>query len=239
MNKEKIETNVIKPDVSFLENDVVYLILNALDESILDSKVDEIKNFMKEKWGKGKSSEEKDSLYEEAKVLWHDFMRTFKETKYNFYLNRQQYNFLTTLILQKLEYDVNTVFFAIELTNLLGVMKEAKFSNDKDLAFFPVNATEITYIYHLISKHTVKGLVKDAYTFSQVLIRIGGISKVFNYYETLSKSLSNDIQTWVISLDDGVIVDNLKDIIPEQKEVEVVEVIEPLKPKKEKNTKIE
>ena len=96
------------------------------------------------------------------------------------------------------------MFFAIELTNLLGSMEKVKFSNDKDLIAFPVNATEITYIYHLISKYTVKGLVRDAYTFSQVLIRIGSISKIFNYYETTSKSLSSEIQDWILTLEDDV-----------------------------------
>lgn len=204
MSKEKIETNVVKPEISFLENETVNLILNPLEESILDGKILEIEDFMKKNWGKGKSDLEKDQLYKEAQVLWHGFINTIKDTKYNFHLNRIQYTFLTTLILQKLEYDVNTVFFAIELTNLLGMMKEAKFSNEKDLVAFPVNATEITYIYHLISKHTIKGLVKDAYTFSQVLLRIGSISKIFNYYETNSKNLSTEIQDWILTLEDNI-----------------------------------
>jgi hypothetical protein len=125
-------------------------------------------------------------------------------TKYNFFLNRPQWKFLTDLILTKLEYDVNTVFLAIELTNLLGSMKGVKFQNDNELINFPVNATEITYIYHLIANHKVKGLTKDAFTFSQVLIRIGEISKVFNYYDTAGKNFSTEIQEWVTLFEDGV-----------------------------------
>lgn len=208
--KEKIETNVIKPEISFLENEVVNLVINPLEESLLDNKIIEIENFMKDNGGKGKSDSEKDELYKEAQKLWHGFIGGLKDTKFNFHLNRPQYNFLTNLLLQKLEYDVNTVFFAIELTNLLGSMKDAKFSNDKDLVAFPVNPTEITYIYHLISKHTVKGLCKDAYIFSQVLLRIGSISKIFNYYETTSKNLSSEIQDWILTLEDGVTTDSQK-----------------------------
>ena len=124
----------------------------------------------------------KDNLYQNAQNIWNNFTNSLKEAKYNFHLNRPQHKFLTDLILTKMEYDVNTVFFAIELTNMMGGMKEAKYTNDKDLISFSVNATEITYIYHLISKHKVKGLTKDAYTFSQILYRIGNISKIFNYY---------------------------------------------------------
>ena len=203
----KIETNVIKPKLSFFENETENLILDVNQETILDNKIIEVEEFMKNNEGKGKSESEKDELYKNAQDLWKSYATSLKETKYNFFLNRNQYNFLTNLILTKLEYDVNTVFLAIELTNLLGEMKGTKFSNDTELINFPVNATEITYIYHLIANHKVKGLTKDAYTFSQVLIRIGDISKVFNYYDTAGKNLSTEIQDWVTLFEDGVTMD--------------------------------
>jgi len=201
---ENIETKVVKPAVSFFENETSNLIITPQEESILDSKIKEIEEFMKNNTGKGKDEKEKDELYMSAQKLWSGYSAALKEAKYNFHLNRPQHKFLTDLILTKMEYDVNTVFFAIELTNMLGSMKEAKYTNDTDLIAFPVNATEITYIYHLISKHTVKGLTKDAYTFSKILLRIGGISKMFNYYEAASKNMSSDIQDWVLTFEDGV-----------------------------------
>ena len=204
---EKIQTNVIKPEISFTENDVVNLILNTQEESLLDSKIKEVEDFLANNSGKGKTESEKDDLYKNAIELWHSFVDILKGTKYNFYLNRKQYNFLTDLLLSKMEYDVNTVFFAIELTDMLGVMKKTKYVNDKDLSSFSVNATEITYIYHLISKHTVKGLTRDAYTFAEVLYKIAGISKIFNYYETSTKNSQKDIQDWILTFDDGVISD--------------------------------
>ena len=207
---ENIETKVIKPAVSFFENDTDNLIITLQEESNLDSKIKEIEDFMKNSSGKGKSEQEKDELYLASQKLWSSYSDALKEAKYNFHLNRPQHKFLTDLILTKMEYDVNTVFFAIELTNMLGSMKEAKYTNDTDLVAFPVNATEITYIYHLISKHKVKGLTKDAYTFSKILLRIGGISKMFNYYEAASKNLSTEIQDWVLTFEDGVELDSPK-----------------------------
>jgi hypothetical protein len=136
-----------------------------------------------------------------------EYANSLKEAKYNFHLNRPQWKFLTDLVLSKLEYDVNTVFFAIELTDLLGSMRDVKFTDDTQLIPFPVNATEITYVYHLIAKHKVKGLTKDAYLFSEILIRIGNISKLFNYYDTVGKNLSSDVQNWVSAFEEGVSFD--------------------------------
>lgn len=208
MSNNKIETNVVKPEIKFFENENEFIILDSNWESELDGKIIEIENYIKNNDGKGKSEEEKDELYKNAQLLWKSYASVLTETKYNFFLNRKQYKFLTDLILQKMEYDVNTVFFAIELTNLLGEMKNnSNYSNDEDLIAFPVDATEITYIYHLISKHKVKGLTNNSYLFAQVLRRIGDISKVFNYYDTAGKNLSTAIQDWVVTFDEGVTTD--------------------------------
>jgi hypothetical protein len=209
----KIETNVIKPEIGFLHAEEEKLILTNEFESKLDSKITEIEEYMKNNDGKGKSEEEKDNLYKNAQILWKEYTTILKDTKYSFYLNRPQYTFVTDLILRKIDYDVNTVFFAIELTDLLGTMKGVKFSDDEELIGFPVDATEITYIYHLISTHKVKGLSKDAYTFAQVLRRIGEISKIFNYYDAAAKNASSDIQNWVTCFDESVTMENREETI--------------------------
>jgi hypothetical protein len=223
-----IETNVVKPEIKFFENETENLVINPSAETLLDGKISTIEDFMTNNDGTGKSEEEKDELYKTSQELWKEYTNSLRDAKYNFHLNRVQWKFLTDLILQKLEYDVNTVFFAIELTELLGTMRDVKYTNDKELVAFPVNATEITYIYHLISKHKVKGLTKDSYTFSEVLMRIGTISKLFNYYDSYAKSLSTDIQNWVSSFEEGVSVDKIEKKRKNKKE-ETIEatVIEP------------
>ena len=218
-----IVTNVVKPEIKFFENETENLVIDTFNEAILDGKISAIESYMENNSGKGKSDDEKDELYKNAQDLWKEYTNSLKAAKYNFHLNRSQWKFLTDLILSKLEYDVNTVFFAIELTNLLGSMKDVKYSNDKELLSFPVNATEITYIYHLISKHKVKGLTKDSYLFSEVLVRIGNISKVFNYYDTYAKNMSTDIQNWVTAFEDGVIVEKRRSTKVEEAEAVVVE----------------
>lgn len=210
MSNQTIETNVVRPEISFFENETNNLILTPFYESELENKISSIEDYITNNSGKGKTDEEQDNLYKDAQELWKNYANTLRDTKYNFHLNRPQWKFLTDLVLSKLEYDVNSVFFAIELTDLLGNMRDAKYSNDTELVAFPVDATEITYVYHLISQYKVKGLTKEAYMFSQVLKRIGAISKVFNYYDTSGKNLSNDIQDWVTSFEDGVIVEPKK-----------------------------
>jgi hypothetical protein len=220
-----IQTNVVKPEIKFFENETENLVINPINEILLDSRIQSIEDYMTNNEGKGKTDLEKDELYKNAQELWKEYTNTLRDVKYNFHLNRVQWKFLTDLILQKLEYDVNTVFFAIELTELLGTMKDVKYTNDTELIAFPVNATEITYIYHLISKHKVKGLTKDSYTFSKVLVRIGNISKLFNYYDSYAKSLSTDIQDWVTSFEEGVVVEK----ITKKKKAETIDatLIEP------------
>jgi hypothetical protein len=209
----KLETNVIKPEISFFEKETENIILSTEWETKLDSKLEEIEEYVSNNDGKGKSESEKDELYKNAQILWKEYANVLKDTKYNFFLNRPQYNFLTDLILKKMEYDVNTVFFAIELTELLGTMKGVKYTDDTQMISFQVDATEITYIYHLISKHTVKGLSKDAYTFSEVLRRIGEISKIFNYYDTAAKNSQTEIQNWVTCFDESITMENRGEVV--------------------------
>ena len=147
------------------------------------------------------SEEAKDALYGNAQYLYNEYKKNLRDIRFNFYLNRPQYNLLTDLILKKLEYDVNTVFIAIELTELLGNMEGTKYQNDTDIKLFEVTATELTYIYHLIQSHKVKGLNKEAYVFSKLLMRIGEVSKVINYYDARAKALPEEIQQWALRMD--------------------------------------
>jgi len=201
---EKIETNVLKPQIAFIENEQNYRIVTEEVEQLLDGKVSAVRNFINTKSGKGQSETIKDELYLESQKLWKELSQELNNSKYNFYLDRPQHKFLTDLILNKLEYDVNTVFFAIELKELFDILKDSKYKNDTDIISYEVTATEMTYIYHLISKHKVKGLVKDSFLFAEVLIKIGNISKLINFYDTTGKNLSTEINDWVVTFEDGV-----------------------------------
>lgn len=201
MSNTKLPTNTVKPEISFFENETLNRLLNFDREISLDSKLELVDSFMKNNTGAGLSDTEKDDLYAKVQELLKDYQKTLRDVKFNFFLNRPQYNLLTDLLLKRMEYDVNTLFIAIELTKLLAGMSGSKYSNDTQLNLFETDPTEMTYIYHLIQTHKVKGLTKEAYVFSSLLIRIGEISKVINYYDAYAKSLMEDIQKWALSLD--------------------------------------
>lgn len=197
------QTTNIKPNTSFEINNVKYMILNEDLERKLDDSFNKISEYITSNNGKGKPEEEKNSLYAEAQKLWSKFKNNLDETKYNFNLNKDQWKFLTDLILKKLDYDINTVFIAIEINKLLTDMSDAKFT-ENEIKTFSVNATEITYIYHLISSHKVKGIGKDSYSFADILRRIADISKLVNYYDNSGKNIAADIQDWVALFEDNV-----------------------------------
>jgi hypothetical protein len=108
--------------------------------------------------------------------------------------------------MDKMEYDVNTLFLAIELTNMLGSWYKSdsadKYKDDKELKGFTADATEVTYMYHLIAKHKVKGLTADSYSFAEVLRKIADISKIIQYYDESSKSMSKSIVEHVAAFED-------------------------------------
>jgi len=201
MEKTTLENHVIKPSVSIFDNSTEYRLLPESSEVSLDEKISKIEFYMISNNGFGKSEEEKDKIYEQAKTIWHSFTNEFKEVVYTFYLNKDQYTYIMDLLKNKLEYDVNTVFFAMELINLLGEWSESGTNDAGNLKGYLADATETTYIYHLLAKHKVKGMNDETKLFSEILLKIGEISKIVSYYDTHAKSLSKKIQEWVAGFD--------------------------------------
>jgi len=201
-HKSQIETNVVKPKMSFKENEQEYNLMDALDEASLDAQITKIRDYVKNNDGRFQPEEYKDKLYAESKKHWEDYANFLRNVKFSLYLNKAQFEYLTDLLVDQMEYDINTIFFAIELTNMLGNWSESETAdNDTNLKCYHGNATEITYLYHLISKHKVKGLTNESYRFSEVLRRLDGLSRIINYYDTGAKTMAKEIQDWVADFD--------------------------------------
>lgn len=201
-NKPEIETQVIKPRMftTFEEKD--FRLLSEKEESELDKAVKDLENFMAFNHGLGKSESEKDKLYTDAKKMWETYVNIFKKINFNFYLNETQFDYFTEILRDKIEYDVNTIFFAIELTDTLGkwITQETK-KGSKEVKSYQTDPVSVNYLYHLISTVKVKGLTDEAYLFSQVLKKIHEVVKIVNFYDNHAKTLSKDIQTWVASFE--------------------------------------
>jgi len=186
----------VRPSLTFFKNDIEYKLLDDDQENQLEVAVYDATEYIEKNNGFGKSEAEKDELYKNAQKYWKILANTLQDTKFNFYLDQEQHKYLFDLLRNKLEYDSNTVFFAMELAEMLA--QKATWSGDKNQQqSFQLTATEITYVYHLISKHKVKGLNKEAYMFVDILRKIGQISKVINFYDAGAKALNTRIQQWV------------------------------------------
>jgi hypothetical protein len=207
--KTEYENHVIKPNISFTDGDQTLRSISVEDEVYLDAKLAELDNLITNNHGLGKSEEEKDLLYISAQTTWKEYVGRLKSTQYNFHLNRKQYNFLTNLLISKLEYTVDTLFLAIELTDMLGRFElgKSKSKNDNEVKTYSCDSTELIYMYHLISKHTVKGLTNDTYLFAEVLRKIGFISKITTFYDENAKFYLKDITDWVATFEQGVFVE--------------------------------
>jgi len=207
-NKENFESMVTRPVMQLSVGDKKYDFLSEDTMNSIESKILEIKNFMSENDGKGKSNEKKDKLYATAQVLWNELSSLLNSAKFGLVLNRPQYVYMTNLLLEKMEYDVNLLFFAIELSAMLKGMyltKETeKYNDDVHPIVYALTATDITYLYHVLQQHKVKGLKSASFTFADIIRRIGDISKIFGFYDNQSKELSTSIQDWVVGFEEPV-----------------------------------
>jgi hypothetical protein len=197
--KPEIETQVVKPRMTTKFEDKEYRFISEENEKNLDNAVKEIEHFMAFNHGMGKTEAEKDELYTNAKNLWEVYVSHFRKTVLKFYLNEQQFEYFTEMLRDKIEYDVNTIFFAIELTDTLGKWITDK--TTKNVKSYEIDPVSANYLHHLISTVKVKGLTEEAYLFSQVLRKIHEVIKVVNFYDNHAKSLSKDIQEWVASFE--------------------------------------
>lgn len=200
--KPEIETQVVKPKMTTKFEETDYRFISEEHEQSLDSSVKELENFMAFNHGMGKSEAEKDELYTNAKKLWEVYVGHFRKTVLKFYLNKNQFDYFTEMLRDKIEYDVNTIFFAIELTDTLGKwVTDKSTKGDNEVKSYDIDPVSANYLYHLISTVKVKGLTEEAYLFSQVLKKIHEVMKVVNFYDNHAKSLSKDIQEWVASFE--------------------------------------
>ncbi|CAG7579889.1 MAG: hypothetical protein SLAVMIC_00145 [uncultured marine phage] len=205
---ENFEAIAEKPFMALPVKGEEYRFIKEEDEKFMDDKIQEVKDLMANNDGKGLSEEEKDELYKRSQEMWFELGGPdgrLNHVKYGLVLTRPQYRLLTELLRDKMEYDINTLFFAIELSSFLAsTLEDNRYEDDETPKVFDISATDMTYLYSVLSQHKCKGLSKRTYTFADIIRRIGDISKVINHYDSESKDLSTAIQDWVACFSDGV-----------------------------------
>lgn len=211
LNKEEISTMVMKPKPELSVGEKTYRIITQEDETSLEEQISKIKEFMNSNNGDGLTEEQKDKLYADVQAMWHTLSNHLNFAKFQMNLDKVQFDFLTTLLLSKFEYDVNALFFALELVDVLGSMKKESKYKGTEYVGYGLTATDVTYLYHLLQQHKVTGLTSKAFTFANIIRRIGEISKIFEFYNNQVKELSEEIKLWVTD------ITNKESIAPSEK----------------------
>lgn len=193
-----------KPVTSIKYGDIEFSIVDIDRLNLIDSKISELNGFIRNNTGKEQTEDIKDSLYKKSQDMYSDIRNNVLDLNFHFNLTYNEYSFIKFLFKHELEYDVNTIFLARELKDILLESSAVKEDNS-DTVLIKLNGTKLTYIYHLISNVKVKGLEDpDSETFAQVLIKIADMSKILNYYDIKLKDYSSHIMDWVSSFQDSV-----------------------------------
>ena len=201
-----------KPNLNFTTKDGKQVrILSKEDEEYLEQSYNEMLQFMRDNHATGLSGAEQDDLYTKLQISWNEVSGKnggrLNDVSFSLVLHRNEFKYLYDLLKNKIEYDVDTIFYGMELLEMLDDMKKSgDYENDDQGIAFKMNPIDIHYLYHIISKQTVKGLNTQAFNFSEVIKRIALSSNIFNHYKQNFDNIAKAIQLWVASLEEGVAI---------------------------------
>lgn len=215
MKKPEIRTLQTKPSTTIrgrkeVNGEVVegeYTLIDEKYDLEVEARINDLKDYMTTTTGEGEDEHTKDEIYGKAKELWNLMTDAINGAKFNLNLTKEEYNYLVDLLENEFEYDANTMFFVVELLNWIDNVGGKDIKNDIDKEAVQATATEITLIFHIIGKHKIKGLCKEAFLYMEIIKRITEISKLYDYWNNISKELSQEIQHWVASFEEGVSIE--------------------------------
>lgn len=213
--KDQIKDIVIseKPELTFKSRDEeVIRIISQENEEFLEGKYQEMLKFMRDNHSQDYTEEQKDQLYKDIQIMWNEVSGKeggkLNSISFNLILHQEEYNYLKSVINNKTEYTVDTIFYAMEIQSMMEKMLENnKFESQNQAKPFEMTAVDIHYLYHIISSHKVKGINKQSIIFAEIIKRIALSSKVFNYYKEMFDNIAKAVQLWVTSLDKGFYID--------------------------------
>jgi hypothetical protein len=147
------------------------------------------------------SEKDKDKIYGLAEYLFNEYQKKLNDMNFNFPLTNDEWKFMFDVLYNKLEYDQNEIFQLKEVREkyLSKVDELSKTSKNYDIQTV-INVNDLIILYHLISKHKVKGINKQHYSYLNILTKIGERIKLFNAYNVWVQRLSTDFQSWGGSL---------------------------------------
>ena len=200
----------VKPNLNYVTKDgTLHRLISEEDEAYLDSMIVNIRNYMAMSSVNIDSENSlKDSEYEAVKTMWNEAsgrnLGRLNKVLFRLPLYRKEFKYITELFLEKLDYTIDTVFYAIELTDSLGKLEQVKYKTDNEVKLLEFTALDLTYMYHILSKTTVKGLNQNTYAFVNVIKSIIVVTKIFDYYKNEYEILVKDIQNWAANFSQDV-----------------------------------
>lgn len=207
MKKPEINTLQVKPTTTIkgrkeVNGEVVegeYTLISEEHDHEIEARFNDIVDYMETTTGEGESEHTKDEIYGQAKKLWNAGADALNNAKFNLNLTREEYIYLVDLLENEFEYDANTMFYVVELIKWIDSINGRELKNDVDKEAVQITATELTLLFHIIGKHKIKGLCKEAFLYMEIIKRITEISKLYDYWNNRSKEVSEEIQRWVAS----------------------------------------
>jgi hypothetical protein len=232
MSNNTIPNYSKKPCTEVFYNNNNLRLISLEAETTLDTKIQNVEFYIESNHGYNADESIKDGLYKTAQELFKDFGEYFRDVKYNLHLNKKQFNFITNLLITKLEYNAETVFDAISLSNMLGNWKDifdkankiklSKKEEETATNPYPFDVTEINYLIRLISMHKVKGLQPETYVFADIISKIDTITTLFKYYNAKFEFIKSDIHSWVAEFDGVTTEGNIRSEMRLRKAKELV-----------------
>lgn len=211
---------VVKPELEITDRGGnTVRVLSEEDEQYLDNSAEEILEFMRSVYSTElKTEEELNEIYGKCADMWNSVSGKgdgkLNNISFSLVLHRDEAKFITELLMTKTEYDVNTVWYGMEIKNYLEELMQDKknFSDDDTAHPIVTTPTDLTYIYHLVSQYKPVGLTKSTYRFAEVLKRIGHSSKIFKYYQTKYEHIKKAIEYYITELE-GVIEEDENKVV--------------------------
>lgn len=160
------------------------------------------------------SDEEKDMLYAKAQEIWKkgaDKGGAVNVLPYNLLLYRSEYTYLTDLILNKLEYDIDALFFIMEIRKRMAELQEkATYKDDNTLIAFTFTPIELHYLVKILNTHKVKGLKKEAFNMYNIFTTIGSVTRIYDTLKHEFTELSKEMLTWVSKFTEPTTTEEIK-----------------------------
>jgi hypothetical protein len=176
-------------------------VISKEDAEKSDELLDKIENFLKDNKEAGKKDDdEKTKLYGEVKELWGELSNHINNIGFNFHINDEEYRLMKKYIINKCEYDHQTVFMGVQLKEDFFVRAENHRKNGEPIQ---VTCNETVLIHHLFENggFNVKGLHAEAYAYRNIMTAIGNVNKYYNELDVASKRAGDEINNWVQGLD--------------------------------------